>query len=270
MAGNERRQRTQAVRRGIERTLAPKYAQLENILRERVRQFEPGSLLPSESELTREYGVSRLTLQRALAPLVQEGVIARMQGKGTFFLGSDRKKTLQPLSGALESLMVYEDNARAEVLEKVRWTQAAPDVRERLGLGPEDGIVVIKRIAYARTGPLFYIINFLPERFGKLVFEEARDLERHPIVALLRDRHRVKLESATQTIRAVLADSVVAESLELPLGAPVLLVERTYFTTGNAPVQFTRSWYRSDNYKYTVTLRSLGGPAHKKPRKRRR
>jgi GntR family transcriptional regulator len=246
----------------------PKYVMLESVLRETLHRMAPGDKLPPEGTLARQFGVSRVTLQRALAPLVEDGIISRQQGKGTFFVGLDETKALQKLSGALDSLMIYEGGARARVLDKSRRGQAPPRIREQIGLAPEAELVIIKRIVVSDGEPLIYLINYLPEELGEKVFDDDREMERFPIISLLRDKYNVPLVRATQTIEAVLADPVLAKHLVVPVGAALLLVERIYYTADGRTAQFTQSWYRSDRYKYSVTLRDWRGPRWQ-PRKHR-
>ena len=80
----------------------------------------------------------------------------------------------------------------------------------------------------------------------------------------LRPKTSAALSRAVQTIDAVLADPEVARALDFPIGSPLLRIERTFFTSKNQPVQFTRSWYRSDRHKYTVTLSDWGASRGKK------
>lgn len=238
----------------------PKYLVLESVLRESLQNMVPGERLPSEGDLARQFGVSRVTLQRALRQLADEGVISRQQGKGTFFVGFDKSKPLQVLSGALDSLMVYESGAHSQIVDKNLRSQPSPRILDYLGLPPGTPVVTIKRILIAEGEPLLYLVNYLPSDLGEMVFNDDREMENFPIISLLRDKYEVPLIRATQTIEAVLADPVVANHLAIAVGSPLLLVERIYYRTDGRAAQFTQSWYRSDRHKYTVTLRDWQGP----------
>jgi GntR family transcriptional regulator len=242
----------------------PKYYLIINILRQTFAKYNRGDRLPSEFELAKEFGVSRVTLQRALAQLVEDGVVIRLQGKGTFYSGEGKDRRTQAISGALESLMVYENGASARVIGK-SWSRDAPsDVRQHLGLAENDEIVIIKRVAIVDAEPLAYIINYLPREIGVKIYDEDKALMHSPIAFLLREKYRVPLTRADQTIDAVLADPEVASALDFPIGSPLLRIERTFFTKKDKPIQFTRSWYRSDRHKYAVTLSDWGASLGKK------
>jgi len=233
----------------------PKYYVVLNILRESFAGFKRGDRVPSENELSKQFGVSRVTLQRALAQLVSEGVIVRVQGKGTFYAGDNRTPKVQAISGALESLMIYENGARAKVVAKARTRELPTEIRAFLRLAHTDEAVILKRVAIVGVDPFAYIVNYLPQDIGDKVFDEDKALTHSTIIYLLREKHHIPLTRAEQTITAALADPEVSKALNISIGSPVLRIERGYFTREDRPVQFTRSWYRSDLYKYTLTLK---------------
>ncbi|HEV8255485.1 MAG TPA: GntR family transcriptional regulator [Casimicrobiaceae bacterium] len=245
----------------------PKYYLVTNVLRQTFAKYERGDRVPSEHELAAQFGVSRVTLQRALSQLVDDGIVVRLQGKGTFYAGEGKKGGVQAISGALESLMIYENGASARVIGKSCSREAPPDVRHQLGLGPSDEVVSFKRVAIVDAEPLAYIVNYLPRDVGMKIYDDAEALTHSPIAYLLREKYGISLTRAEQTIDAVLAEPEVASALDFPIGSPLLRIERTLFTRKERPIQFTRSWYRSDRHKYAVTLSDWGGsPSRKKQR----
>jgi GntR family transcriptional regulator len=239
----------------------PKYYVITNVLRQTFAKFDRGDRVPSEIELAAQFGVSRVTIQRALQQLVDDGVIVRLQGKGTFYSGEGRKGGAQAISGALESLMIYENGASARVLGKTRSKEAPAEVRAYLGLDSGDEVVSFRRVALVDGEPLAYIVNYLPRDIGMKLYDDEQALTHSPIAYLLREKHGISLGRAEQTIDAVLAEPEVARALDFPIGSPLLRIERTLYTKKERPIQFTRSWYRSDRHKYAVTLSDWTGEA---------
>jgi len=242
----------------------PKYYLITNILRQTFSKYDRGDRVPSECKLADQFRVSRVTVQRALSQLVEDGVVTRLQGKGTFYTGEGKKGGVQAISGALESLMIYENGASAHVIGKSCSRDAPAEVRQHLNLGPNDEVVSFKRVAIIDAEPLAYIINYLPRNIGMKIFDEDEALTHSPIAYLLREKYGISLTRAEQTIDAVLADPEVARALDFPIGSPLLRIERTLFTKKERPIQFTRSWYRSDRHKYAVTLSDWGGATNRK------
>jgi GntR family transcriptional regulator len=109
--------------------------------------------------------------------------------------------------------------------------------------------------------PFAYTATYLPPDLGKRV--TVSGLRRKALMELLIDAG-VVLSSATQAIRAQLADVEVCAQIDVELGAPVLYVERIVHDTAGRPVEYVRSWYRGDRYEYTVTL-DLGPDADTNP-----
>ena len=237
----------------------PKYYVITNVLRQAFAKFDRGDRVPSEIQLATQFGVSRVTIQRALAQLVDDRVIVRLQGKGTFYAGEGRKGDVQAISGALESLMIYENGASARVLSKSCSREVPVDVRTYLALQDGDEVVSFRRVALVDKEPLAYIVNYLPGDIGMKLYDDDEALTHSPIAYLMREKHGISLVRAEQTIDAVLAEPEVARALDFAIGSPLLRIERTLYTKQERPIQFTRSWYRSDRHKYAVTLSDWTG-----------
>jgi GntR family transcriptional regulator len=236
----------------------PKYYMILNVVRQSLAKLAPGDQIPSEGELARKFDVGRVTVQRALSHLVDEGLIVRKQGKGTFYIGHGKTQQLHEISGALESIMVFEKGERATVVEKLITSDIPNDVRQILQLKPGSEAVFIKRIVTVATGPIIFLHNFLPLEFGKGIFGEDESLATSPILYLLRAKYGVLVGRAEQTIDAVLAEPDVAGALGIPIGSPSLRIERIYYKDTDIPVQFTRCWYPSGRYKYKVAFNYRG------------
>lgn len=231
----------------------PLYYQLENILREKILsgEFAQGEQLPTENELIEEYGVSRITVRQALASLASEGLVERIQGRGTFV---SRKKTVKGtirLTGFLEDLMAMGIETKAKVLE-FRLVKASGNEADQLQVSVGTPIWQIKRVRYVKGTPYSYIVNYVPEEIGKELSRE--ELAEGSLLKLLEDKLGIKLGEALQVITALLADAQVARILQTRVGAPLLGIERTVYSARGQPVEYVRTVYRSDLYCYTVKL----------------
>ena len=239
-------------RRGQYEGPLPLYFQVENVLRRRISEdMEVGQAFPSESALLKEFHVSRVTIRRALADLASDGLIRRIKGKGAF-VGPKPAKQIPKLTGLINDLMTWKRNAMAKVLERAP-VKATSEVAAKLGLEPDEIVVRIKRVRYVDDAPLAYVVAHFPRRIGLLVLDE--DLDRTPIVTLLSSKHGIPILEARQSIQASLADAELAALLEVPVGSPILQIERVYYTKDGKPVNFVRSSYRADRYHFTATMR---------------
>jgi GntR family transcriptional regulator len=94
--------------------------------------------------------------------------------------------------------------------------------------------------------------TYLPRDVGEKVAEN--DLDAEPIFALLEDKYDTPLVEAEYKLEAAAADPVAAEALQVPIGSPIFLIERTSYTTGNRPVDYERLFYRGDLIRFVTRL----------------
>jgi GntR family transcriptional regulator len=126
----------------------PRYHQLKEILRERVRtgEWKPGDLIPSERELGETYGISRMTARQAITELVNEGVFFREQGKGTFVTRNKITQQLMTLTGFTEDISARGQLPSTQVLS-ARMDVADAETIERLRLQPDDPVFCLQRLS---------------------------------------------------------------------------------------------------------------------------
>lgn len=244
----------------------PKYHQVYLVLREQLQERRFDSGLPGELALVKQFGVSRVTVRKALERLAAEGLIERTPGRGTVpvprtppppALARDRltaKTRGTDLGGLLENIVRMGLRTKVKVLDCE--TIAAPDaVAQALQLAPAAPVQKAVRVRSTREGPLSYITTYVPQElargFGR------RELARQPILLLL-EASGVEIGHATQTISAKLADAVVARHLAVEVGSPLLAVSRLIHDAKDRPVQWLHGLYRPDRYQYQMQLSRVG------------
>lgn len=234
----------------------PLYRQVFAIMRQRIVDavYAPGDQLPPEDGLAAEFGVSRATIRQAVGELVQQRLLDRKQGRGTFVLPTSGHTLGQRFRGSLADLI--SETARAKV-RHVEVTHSCP-VQRRIAdaLGLDTAVATVVRRTRTIDGKIFaYTVNHLPPRYGHLV--SAKELRGIGLMTLLTNKG-VHFATARQSIRAELADIEVCSRLEMDFGAAVLFAERLLFDREDQPIQFVQSWYRGDLYEFSVTLGSQG------------
>jgi GntR family transcriptional regulator len=202
-----------------------RYQEIAANLRRRVGELAAGSLLPSEAELSTEFGVSRVTVRRALERVRDEGLIAARQGFGWFVATEPVRQQLEHLGTIEAQLEAGGRHAERRVVE-FGFTAPPPRVRNLLGV---DQVLRVKRVNLADGDPFAVVTVWCPAEIGASL--SRRDVERRPFYELL----DVELRGATQTIGADSAERAEAELLGVPVGSPLLRCERvTTDTTGRA------------------------------------
>jgi len=229
----------------------PKYLQIrELLLRRLVRDLAPGDRLPTENELSAEFGVARETVREALSGLEHDGLIVRRRRNGTFVAkrpaGRERR-----LTGLSEDFSELKFDTAATVLE-AKAVIPPGDLVELMKLEPLEMIFHISRLRRFENEPFSYEEAFLPLDIGRKV---ARfDLRNAAIIHVLRDRMKLKIWEDHQQVEAVAADSHVAGLLAVAVGAPLLFMVRHFRDETDKSVAAFWSHLRPDRYYYTLKL----------------
>ena len=229
----------------------PKYYQVKRQLLDLTASMSPGSPVPPERELARQYETSRTTVRQALAELVIEGRLLRMQGKGTF-VAKPKVAQLLELASYTEGMRQHGLHPQTRILE-VGYVTADEHLAGLLGIRPGGRALRLHRLRLADGEPMSIDTSHLPaRRFPGL----RRQLERHAsLYETLRTDFGIHLAEAEETIETVLADPHDAQLLGVDPGIPLLLLSRHAIDSTGHPVEWAQSWYRGDRYKFVTRLR---------------
>jgi GntR family transcriptional regulator len=229
----------------------PKYYQVKRQLLQLTAALEAGSPVPPERELARSYGTSRTTVRQALAELVIEGRLLRMQGKGTF-VAKPKVAQLLELASYTEGMRAHGLHPQTKVLD-VGYVTADEQLATLLGIRAGGRALRIHRLRLADSEPMSIDTSHLPaRRFPGL----RKQLERQVgLYETLRAEYGIQLAEAEETIETVLADPHDARLLGVDPGLPLLLLSRHAFDVTGEPVEWAQSWYRGDRYKFVTRLR---------------
>jgi len=228
------------------------YFQLHQHLVERIRagEFGPAVPLPTEMDLCEQYGVSRITVRRALDALADERLISRRRGARTFVVEPPVKSVA--LTGSLDDALAYSGDLSLKLLsaEEVR---PSPVVAQALRLGAGEPVLRLEAIAASAGEPFAYAEYYLPRAVSALF--DPTDLQaRVPVLRAIEQKLGRRITSANQTVEPVIADRAVADYLGMKPRAPLLKVVRTYFTAEETPVKTDVVRYHPERYRYTVQL----------------
>ena len=239
--------------------VVPLYHQIYVVLRQQIVEGRFGQgPLPGEIDLAKQFHASRVTMRRVFDRLVQEGLVRRHRGLGTFVnphpiaQAASAPQTVSLLDNLLD--MGQKTSVKVISIEDVH---ATPDVAESLCLQPGDPVTKVVRVRHYHVEPLSHITVYVPADLGRHL--TRKDLETTPILRLLENRGGLKLGRATQVLSARLADVVVAPLLEVPVGAALLATRRVVQDKSGRPIQLLLGQYRPDRYEYRMELSPAGG-----------
>jgi GntR family transcriptional regulator len=233
---------------------SPLYRQIKELLTRSLQggEWQPGDAIPSEMDLAARYKVSQGTVRKAVDELATDNLLVRRQGKGTFVATHAEERTqyrflrLAPDEGGAA-------NMQRRLLD-CRRLRAAADVARALGLKSGDPVVNVRRLLLAGEQPVVLDDLFLPGALFKGLTAERMGGYKGPMYRLFEAEFGVRMIRAEEKIKAVAADDVQAQVLQVAPGAPLLSVERLSLTYGDKPVELRRGLYRTDSHHYRNEL----------------
>lgn len=232
---------------------SPLYSRVETVLAGEIAagDLRVGDQLPTEDRLIARFGVSRITVRRAVQNLVDRGLVEIRRGKGTFVTAPRITQDLSELTGFVEDMHALGRKPTARVVRKEIVTADAT-VASQLALTRGERVVRIRRVRLADGIPLSFDETYLPLEIGKKIMTDNLKLE--PIFSLLERKYNVPLVEAEYKLDAVPADAEVAAALKVKQGSPVFRIERTSYSRGNRPVDYETLHYRGDLVRFATRL----------------
>lgn len=249
-------------KRTIDRaSVLPFYFQLKEIVSDMIRDnhLEPGTRLPSDHELCAAYDLSRTVVRQALAELESEGLIERVKGRGTFVAAPKVAEGLvATLTGLHEDVAARGDVLESEVL-RLEIVPADEQIAEELQLELHSALIALERIRSVGGKRWVYTVTHIPFAVAPGLIHE--DLRNRSLYRVLEENHGVVIDHATRSVEAVAASKQVARMLEIPVGAPVLLLRSTSVDATGRCIESFVAYHRGDRSRFVVSLsRSGSGP----------
>ncbi len=231
----------------------PLYSRVGAALRERIRsgQWQPGQLIPSETEIGRELRVSQGTVRKALDSLAQERLVVRRQGKGTFVVEHTPEDVL------FRFFQIFRDDGGRIRPESIRTTARVllADARQRARLDLPKGsrVIRIDRIRLRDGAPFVAETIVLPRaRFPGLA--ERAEIP-NTLYDLFQSRYGILVARADERLTAVPADRRIARELGIAPGTALLCIDRTAYTIDDRQIEWRVSLVHLEGAHYLSHLR---------------
>ncbi|MEV4951071.1 GntR family transcriptional regulator [Paenarthrobacter nitroguajacolicus] len=229
----------------------PKYYLLKTEVLGLIAGLQPGTLIPTERALAEKYTTSRTTVRQAISELVAEGKLGRIQGHGTF--------VAPPKVTHVRQLTSFSDDARSQglrpdsTLVALDVLRSDAEVAAHLGVDQGDPVTRLERIRLIEGEPLAHEIAWLP---GKLPRFKSNLAKAGSLYAVLADVYGVKVADVEDTVETSLAGPADVRLLGIEMGAPLLVVHRLARDPAGAPVEWTRSAFRGDRFRFVSRVKS--------------
>lgn len=215
--------------------------------------------LPSESQLGKQFDVSRITVRRALQTLETDNLIYRRQGLGSFVKDNRIHQGLVRLTDFVEDMEAAGLVPASRILHYEQEI-ASTRISEQLELENESPVMRIDRLRTGDGEPMAFDRTWLPMFYAQLLSDF--DMEKETIFTVLEREYDICVCRGRFRIEAINAPNDVAQFLDVPWGRALLVIERTSYTEQNRPIYYQQRFYRSDRVAYDIELkRSRNGSA---------
>ena len=230
----------------------PMHTQIREIIRRRVLDgtYPPHSQVPSESQMTEAFSVSRITIRQALGDLQKEGLIFKVAGKGSFVAKPKAFQNLSRLQGFGEAMAPSGYETFSQVLS-MRQVAASEMVSRRLQVGLGDAVYEIQRLRYLNREPISVDQSYFPLALGERLAHE--DLPTRDIFVILENDFGLHLTHADVQIEAISADEFLARQLRIAEASPLLRIERLTYAD-DKPIDFEFLYFRGDAFQYRLRI----------------
>lgn len=202
----------------------PLYAQLESILRHQISEgaLKPGDLVPSEAELGRQYGISRITVRAALDNLTKAGLLERQAGRGTFVRASGEEQW--GCIGSFTEQMLRAGRVPKTKLLKLEVRHDVTEFSKALGLKAKEDLVLIERLRLVDGNPAALVRTYIPHRFVPGISRKhfASTGREQSILYILERHFGLLLDEGEETTAPVCLVEPEATLLGLKEGSPVI------------------------------------------------
>jgi len=222
--------------------------QLKNIFRDKMvsGEWPANGMIPSENQLSALYGVSRMTVRGVISQFVTAGLMYRVPGKGTFVSGSKYELSSLMYSGLRGQLEEQGHSVTTELIS-CECVPANGYHLEWLGVAPGEMIYIIKRTRAANGVTISLHESYVPRRFCPGL--EHEDLRNEQLCRIMRQKYGIERKRVVETLESFPADRAQAAPLDVRPGFPLILLQDTLFTEGDAVYEYSRVYFRGDKTK---------------------
>ncbi|MGL5956167.1 MAG: GntR family transcriptional regulator [Brevinema sp.] len=216
-------------------------------------KYEKDALIPSETNLMKIYGISRITARKSLDTLESMGLIYKIQGKGCFVSGRQKNQSLLSIHSYTDGIINIGMKPHRKILQAIIRT-ATSDEASQLRIAPNSDIFVLERVIYADQSFLCLVTSILP--YGLFPKIMDFDFARFSLYEVLESEYGIIVTRTALNIDAVCIDKEIADKISLSIYTPLLLLTITAYSniTGkkDIPLELSTSYYNPKTISYSI------------------
>jgi len=239
----------------IEREVpVPLYYRLAEIVKQKIlnSEFEVGESIPTEAELEKEYGVSRITVRQAIDLLCKQGFLVKERGKTPYVAQSKLEHTFGPISSFTKNIRAKGLIPGTKVLS-LCYTKPPRIVARHFEVKEEDDVILLKRLRLVNGKPVAIDTTYLSE--DRLLQFVEKGISQESLYESLERDYGILLDEIDETIQVQLAGKEDSKLLKVKVGSACLLSHRVVRDVKGKVVAYSSTIYRGDRYKYHAKLK---------------
>ncbi|SRR6266567_4463666 len=232
----------------------PKYYHLKETILKRISDgtWGIGSAIPPEPELCREFGVSRITVRRAIGDLVHEGKLYTIQGKGTFIARPKLdERFIHSAFGFFEDMERQGQPLTTRIIQQ-EVIPAPEAVATYLQIPPETPVHCLMRLRSVQNETVLVSTTYIPQALCPDLVHD--DLTEGSLYRWLQTRYGLTVARAERTIEAIAAQQREAKLLDIALYSPLLLLESVVYLPNGKPLEYSSTFHRGDRTRVSISF----------------
>lgn len=226
----------------------PIYIQIHNKIRKMIEEgkWQVGERIPSERDLAKTFEVSRMTLRQAVQTLVDEGILERRVGSGTYVSSQKVQEKMTGIQSFTENILSQGKTPTSKTVS-YHVKPASVSEAEHLNLQNETVVLRMERVRFADDVPICFEVATIPyhlvESLGKKEITSS-------LYRTLAEKKDIHVGRAEQTISAMLASERTAEHLNIKRGEAILRLKQITYSKDNRPFEYVRTQYVADRFEF--------------------
>ena len=231
-------------------SIVPLYKQLKDLLLQEIKEgiYKANQKIPTELELSENIKLSRMTVRKALAELVEEGVLAKKQGKGTFVCQRKVTKDMKKLQSFSEMCAHMGMKAGGRMLEN-RLEPASEKIARLLNVEKGSQVIYISRVRYADGMPMAIERNYFPLKYAFLLEERFED---NSLFTFLKEHSHTAVAISEKWIELCKATAAEAELLQMAKGTSMLFIKSVAYTAEKEPIYVGHQVFNGEKCSFYV------------------
>lgn len=231
----------------------PLYLQIEAAIKHDIynQKYKPGEKLPTEVELGEIYGVSKITIRKAMEKLTNESLVERIRGKGTFVSQKKEKIHLGENTGFNGSFLSKGHSTKYKILS-AKYIKSDSLLSEKLQISLNSPVICIERLIWEDLAPvgidkLYVSANLYPDIITKLSSDRS-------LYQTLKEEYNINSKNSVLEINGIIADIENSELLQCAVGDPLFQVEKVSYQVSGVPIHYSSSIVRCDRIAYVISI----------------